>query len=169
MSGDVNPQKHVIMRTQRLRKGGDTPEFIDEQIPTAPVIVRGGPGRGIATNGVGSPWLIGSKTLIGSPRDFMFQLTKMRLTTSTPNVYFAVIHSRDGTIDTPFLPSKGDDLTVGDINSPIMSFRPGTIKILALGPGSSRAIGPGSRSAWFQGIGSSGLFAIGANLDLYPV
>lgn len=159
---------HRVVRTQILKKGGLSPEYIDKQIPTAPVRLRFGPGRGTATKGVGSAWLMGSKMLIGSPHEFNFQVTRMRINTSTPNVYFALVHSREGTIDTPYYPSKSDDLNVTDLESPIESLPTGTFKVYALGPGSSLSKGKGS-PVDFQGIGSGGLFALGFSADLYPV
>ena len=164
----TNNDEHRIVRNQILKKGGTTPEYVDETIPTDPIRLRFGPGRGTATKGVGSSWLMGTKTLPGSPNEFSYQMTKVRFNTSTPNVYFALVHSRDGTLDTPYFPSKSDDLTVGDLKSPFESLKSGTIKVYALGPGSSLSTGKGS-TVRFQGIGSGGLFAIGFSADLYPV
>lgn len=166
-----NQTGYTVTRKQILKKGGSTPDFIDQSIPTDPINLRFGPGRGIGGRAAsGSAWLMGSKTLQGSPLDFMYQLTRMRVTTSTPNVYFALVHSRKtgGTFDTLYMPSRGDDLTVGDLETPLYSLLPGTLKAYALGPGSSISQGKGS-TVRFQGLGSFGAFAVGWSADLYPV
>lgn len=168
MSGKIATR---IVRQQMLKKGGTTPEYIDVPIPTETIRLRFGPGRGTATRGVGSGWLMGSRTLLGSPNEFTYQLTKMRLVTSTPNMFFAITHSRQtgGTVDTPYLPSRGDDLTVASIQEPILSLPPGTLRVYALGPGSSLGLGKGS-AARYQGYGSSALSAaVGFAAELYAL
>lgn len=162
------PIDEVIVRTQLLKKGGLHPEFINQIIPTEPLRLSFGAGRGTATKGVGSAWLMGSKYLPGSPYELQYQATKLRLDTSTPNVWFAITHSRYGTVDSPYEVAKGDDLTTTDMLSPIYSFPPGTLRIYALGAGSSRSTGKGTDTL-FQGIGSGGLFTLAVALDLYPV
>ena len=164
-----------------LRKGGLTPDYVNMAIPTEPVRLKFGPGRGTASRTAshyqGSAWLMGSKTLVGSPNDIMYQFQRVRFNTSTPNVYFAITHSRavnlfagvaTGTVDVIYLPSKGDDLSVGDPFTPIYSFGPGTLRVYALGAGSSLSTGKGSMMR-IQGFGSAGLGAMGFSADAYPV
>jgi hypothetical protein len=156
------------VRLQYLKKGGLTPEYIDLPIPTEPLRLKWGPGRGTSTKGVGSAWLMGTKYLPGSPYELSYQVTKLRLSVSTPNVWFAVVHSRLGTVDTPYEAIRGDDLTVTDLQTPVYSFQPGTLRMYALGPGSSLSTGKGTTTR-FQGVGSGGPFNLSAALDLYPV
>lgn len=166
-----------------LKKGGLTPEYVDMPIPTEPIRLRFGPGRGTASRTAGhyqgSAWLMGSKTLVGSPNDIMYQALKVRFNTSTPNVFFAVTHSRagpgsrmtgggTGTVDIPYYPGKSDDTLVGDLLSPIYSFGPGTLRVYALGAGSALSAGKGSMLR-IQGFGSAGLGVMGFSADLYPV
>jgi len=137
------------------------PGLVDEMIPTVPIRIFN-QGQGIATKGVGSAWLMGSKTLTGSPIEQTLQIVMERFNTNTPNVFFAIVHSRKGTLDTPYLESPGEQTDVGDLYSPLESFGPGTVKLYALGPGSSKA---GS----FEGIGSIGGIQLSAKLQGYLV
>jgi hypothetical protein len=176
-----NPEGTRDVTVKLLKKGGQTPEYVNQSIPTQPLHLRFGPGRGTASRTAGhyqgSAWLMGSKTLLGSPFDIMYQAVRVRFNTSTPNVYFAVVHSREavnpqvlgGTVDIVYLPTKSDDLAVSDQNTaPIYSFQTGTLKVYALGAGS--AVNPGKGSLIkFQGFGSAGLGGVGFSADLYPV
>ena len=137
-------------------KAGGAPDIVDDFVPTVSIRLVRGPGRGTATRGVGSAWLMGSKTLFGS---FDTQIVEYEFAASTPNVWFAVVHSRSGTIDTEYLEAKGKAAKLGNWKNPIDSVGPGTIKMYALGPGSSISQGKGSNQR-FQGVGSNGNFAL---------
>ena len=137
------------------------PDLIDEMNPTVPMRLFN-VGRGTATKGVGSAWLMGSKTLTGSPLTQTLQVVMERFNTNTPNVWFAIVHSRRGTVDTPYLESTGESGAIGDLYSPLESFGPGTVKLYALGPGSSKA------GRW-QGVGSIGAITISGKLLGYLV
>lgn len=150
--------KESIVRRKFLvkDKAGIRPDVVDDFIPTVALRLIGGPGRGTATRGVGSAWLMGSRRLFGS---FNLQVIEESWKTSTPNVWFALVHSRLGTIDTEFLEAKGATTKLGVWKDPIETVGPGTLKIYALGPGSSITTGKGSLQR-FQGIGSAGNFAL---------
>lgn len=177
MAGDP-PQDREQLRSVRLvylKKGGLTPEYINMPVPTEPIRLRFGPGRGTATKGVGSAWLMGSKTLLGSPFEASYQLAKLRFNTSTPNVYFAITHSRfrpgsvgGGTVDVAYLPTRSDDLVANDMHSVVESLGPGTIRFYALGPGSSISAGKGS-AIKYQGFGSAAQGGVGVAALFYPI
>lgn len=82
--------------------------------------------------------------------------------TNTPNVFFAIVHSRLGTVDLPIIEAMGGVTRIGGLDSPLESFGPGTVKIYALGPGSTKA-------ASFQGVGSVGRITISAKLLGYEL
>lgn len=137
-------------------KAGIRPDVIDDFIPTVALRLIGGPGRGTATRGVGSAWLMGSRRLFGS---FNLQIVEESWKASTPNVWFALVHSRAGTIDIEFLEAKGASTKLGVWRDPIDTVGPGTLKLYALGPGSSITTGKGSLQR-YQGVGSGGNFAL---------
>ena len=168
----MSSESYTIVRKQILRKGGSTPEFIDDSIPTEPITVRFGPGVGTSTENRGSAWLMGTYRFLGSPLDILYQMTRLRIISGTPNIHFALTHSRrPGTFDIPYLPARGDDLTVGDLMTPIHSILPGTFRVYALGAGGTTSPGKGSPIR-YRGFGSriaSGQAGVGFSADFYPV
>lgn len=166
-----------IFRRQRFDLARNPPDFVDEKIPTAPIRI-GNFGHGTATLGVGSAWLLGSRRLVGSPNDITYQLLYRETITNTPNVFFALTHSRGspkafagpfpGTELVWLLESRGAEIVLGRPDQPIAAFPPGTLRLYALGPGSNKTSGKGSPPN-IQGLGSPGRLAVGAFLKLYPV
>jgi hypothetical protein len=170
-------QQARIIRVQRLDLGRATPAIVDEKFPTQPLRISNF-GHGTATLGVGSAWLMGSRRIQGSPDDIMYNLTYMHFITNTPNIFFAITHSRGtprafgatfpGTLKVIYLESKGELLAVGDVMQPLETFPPGTVRLYCLGPGSSKTSGKGSPPN-IQGLGSPGRIAVGAELIAYPI
>lgn len=147
-----------IRSPQRYDKLRNPPQFLDVPLLTQSFRVQN-VGRNTRTVGAGSAWLMGSKTIIGTPilEEKSILLTYESFATNTPNIFFAVVHSRLGTVDTIHLKGVGDEARIGGLDSPLEAFGPGTVKLYALGPGSSKA---GS----FQGIGSVGRITLAGKL-----
>lgn len=139
-------------------------DFIDEAIPTRR--------RGI--NSIFSPGatavvMAGSVYVTGSPSHMSrtLQVTKLRVSSGSPNCWFAIVHSRDGTIDSLYLEGKGEQTDIGDLMGPVLSLGPGTVKAYVLGPSNSTGTPPG-----FAGVGPgtpAGVNSYGVQLDGYEV
>ena len=166
-----------IVRPQQLDMGRTTPVFVDKKFPTAPLRIVNF-GHGTATLGVGSAWLLGSRRIVGSPDDIQYQLMYAHFTTNTPNVYFAITHSRGtprsfagpfpGTLKVYYLEAKGEVTHIGNYDQPLDTFPPGTVRLYCLGPGSNKTSGKGSPPN-IQGLGSPGRLAVSGDIIFYPV
>ena len=170
-SSSDNNVSLTVTRRQFLKKGGQTPSFVNDMLPTEPISLQFGPGKGTSTNNVGSGWLMGSKTLVSTPsvNQLMYQVLRLRLTSGTPNTYFALTHSRKpGTFDTPFLVTRGDDLSVSGLAQPIYSLLPGTFRVYALGAMGTTSQGKGS-NVKYRGLGSAANGAVSVSMDIYAV
>ena len=132
-------------RRQYLDQSKNPPEFVDEVIPTEPVRIFK-QGRSGYTRSVGSFMLVGSYE-VGTNQ--VMQIVFEDFNTNTPNVFFRLHHSRLGTLDLPYLESKGQETRIGDLNQPLESIPPGTFRV--------DVIGPGSANGAFEGIGSMGV------------
>ena len=165
-----SPQEREILDHAvqvRLKRGGTTPEYVNLAIPTEPIRLRFGPMRGTSTPGKGSALLMGSKTLVGSPFEISFQLTKLRFSAQGSPTYFAITHSRYGTVDVMFAAANTDNFNNNTQEGPIDSYQPGTLRFYALGIGSSISAGKGSLNK-FVGYGSASKGAA-LTATFYPV
>ena len=140
-------------RRQFLDESKNPPEFVDEKIPTSPIRIFK-QGRPSSTG----TWFIGSH-YIGTNQ--VLQITFESFNTNTPNVFFRLYHSRDGTLVLPYLEAAGQDTRIGDLHKPLESVGPGTFQVDVLGPGSSSGV--------FEGVGSQGVNVLSAKILGYII
>jgi hypothetical protein len=143
----------VYCRKQFLDRSKNPPEFVDDKIPTEPVrIFKQGRPSSLGT------WLIGSY-YVGSNQ--VLQITFEDFNTNSANVYWRLYHSRDGTLDIPYLESAGQETRIGALTSPLESVGPGTFRVDLLGPGSP--------DGNFAGAGSQGVNVFSAKILGYII
>ena len=147
MSDEITDQDIQDMQRKRsviLSPGHNPPKMVDRQLPTQEARIHGygGPGKKVQGAQGTNPWVAGSMT-IGSNKIFNLTLAKMQ--SSSANVWFKLRHSRSGsgatiaggTLDEWYLQNAGRQIDVGDIDTPLRSFKgPGTLFLYGFGAGS---------------------------------
>jgi hypothetical protein len=141
------------LRRQFLDESKNPPEFVDEIIPTSPIRIFK-QGRPSSTG----TWMLGGY-YIGTNQ--VLQITFEDFNTNTPNVFFRLYHSRDGTLDLPYLEAAGQETRIGDLHSPLESIGPGTFQV--------DVMGPGSPDGNFQGVGTQGINVLSAKILGYII
>lgn len=120
----------VIQSTRFLDRQRNPPDFVDEELPTTTVVLRGPIRRGLMRAPRGT--IPGSYRITGSYYPFSRGTYSLRVTRlsvfsgSRGNSWF-VRHSRTGTADVINFPSPGQETRLGGPNEPIYAFGPGTV------------------------------------------
>lgn len=154
LTNDDQPTDMVRTRKVLFSRGRSPMGFIDDELPTLPVIIYGvgGPGKapsGPRVGGGTNPWNAGSFT-IGTNHQYVLRLVD--LSTSTPNVWVFLRHNHSGTSAIPggtvagwHMPARGDLSRVGGDKGLLVIRGGGTITALVFGAGSTattyRAVG----------------------------
>jgi len=120
----------IIRRQRRDTIKGD---FVDETLPTLTV-------KKAARAVTSTPALIGSHYVgVGSPStvEKVWRITRLGLATGSPETWFAITHSRLGTVDpTRYFPTRGEQLDLGAYDAPLYCFPSGSVSVRVISTGS---------------------------------
>jgi len=110
-------------------------EWVDVFLPTETIK------RGQKVRGTGASVLIASHYVgVGTPATVKkaFLVTRAEFATSSPDTWFSVVHSREGTVGVKYFESPGHQLALAEVNRPIYSFSTGTVRIHGITLGSAQ-------------------------------
>lgn len=117
--------ERIVTTKKLLDKSKDPWEYSDEEIPTVSVkLLTQRKGRFRAPHGTS----LGSYRISGTYQgSYSLRITRRSLAVGSPEVSWFIRHSRVGTVDIVYFPSKGQDQALAGPIEPVYTFGAGTI------------------------------------------